>query len=171
MLIFGIGLMCVHKPNASCDKCQTWRMKCEYPGKTNVRAGSGVGAGLPTKGQPVVVIPPPKCESLEVQHQEVMVREQANELAEACLEVDRDMVCAMCDLTCAMGHANVGVLSVAGVGAPGVSVGVGWSGECEEGASKEKGKGKERAVVGDEGEGAGEGWGDRENDGMGEVGC
>src|SRR5258707_5896080 len=51
------------------------------------------------------------------------------------------------------------VLSVAGAGVPGVSVGVGWSGECEEGASKEKGEGKERAVVDDEGEG-GEGGGE-----------
>src|SRR5258708_31451919 len=123
--------MCVRKPNAS----------CEYPGKTNVGAGSGMGAGLPTKGRPVVVIPPPKRESLEVQRQEVAVWERANELAEAHLEVDRDMVCAMRNLTRAMGHANVGVLSVAGAGAPGVSMGVGWSGEREEGASKEKGKG------------------------------
>src|SRR5258708_35815244 len=96
------------------------------------------------------------------------------------------MVCAMCDLTCAMGHANVGVLSVVGVGAPGVSVGVGWLGECEEGTSKEKGKGKERAVADDEGEGAegageGGGWGgsddwtegggERQDDGGDEGGC
>ena len=32
------------------------------------------------------------------------------------------------------------VLSVAGAGVPGVSVGVGWLGECEEGTSKEKGE-------------------------------
>ena len=64
-----------------------------------------------------------------------MVWEWANELTEAHLEVDCNMVCAMHDLTCAMGHMNVGVLLVAGAGAPGVSVGVGWSGECEEGAS------------------------------------
>src|SRR5258706_1624417 len=127
MLIFGIGLMCVHKPNASCDECRARRMKCEYPGKTNVGAGSGMGAGLPTKGQPVIVVPPPKRESLEVRHQEVTVRERANELAEVRLEVDCDMVCAMRDLTCTMGRANVGVLSVAGVGAPGVSMCVGWS--------------------------------------------
>ena len=68
--------------------------------------------------------------------------EQANELAEAHLEVDCDMVCAMHDLTCTMGCANVGVLSV-----------VGWLGEHEEGTSKEKGRGKERAVADDEGEG------------------
>ena len=141
--------MCVCKPNASCDECHTQRTKCEYPGKTNVRVGSGTGAGSLTKGWPIVVIPPPKRESLEVQHQEVVVWEWVNELAEVCLEVDCDMVCTMCDLTHAMGHVNVGVLSVAGVGAPGVSVGVGWSGEREEGTSKEKGKGKERAVVED----------------------
>src|SRR5260221_7108281 len=145
MLIFGVGLVCVCKPNASCDKCRARRTKCEYPGKTNVGAGSGAGAGSPTKGRPIIVIPPPKCESLEVQRQEVVVREQANELAEARLEVDCDMVCTMRDLTCAMGHTNMGVLLVVGAGAPGVSVGVGWSGEHEEGASKEKGKGKERA--------------------------
>src|SRR5260221_13367230 len=135
-MIFGVGLMCVHKPNASCNECRAWRTKCEYPGKTNIRVGSGMGAGSPTKGRRVIVVPPPKCKSLEVWHQEVAVWEQANELAEACLEVDHDMVCAMRDLTCAMGRANMGVLSVVGVGAPGVSVGVGWSGEREEGTSK-----------------------------------
>src|SRR5258707_10585977 len=130
MLIFGIGLMCVCKLNASCNKCCTQRMKCEYPGKTNVGVGSGVGAGLLTKGWPIVVVPPPKHESLEVRHQEVVVQEWANELAEACLEVDHNMVCAMHDLTCTMGRANVGVLSVVGAGVPGVSMGVGWLGEC-----------------------------------------
>src|SRR5258707_14469894 len=143
-----------------------------------------MGAGLLTKGWPIIVVPPPKHESLEVQCQEVAVQEQANELAEARLEVDRNMVCAMRDLTHAMGCANVGVLLVVGAGVPGVSVGVGWSGECEEGASKEKGKGKERAVAEDEGEGAegaGEGWGgsddwtegggDRHDDGSDEDGC
>src|SRR5260221_2228882 len=145
MMIFGIGLMCVQKLNASCDKCRAWRTKCEYPGKTNVGAGSGAGAGSPTKGRPIVVVPPPKRESLEVRRQEVAVQERANELAEARLEVDHDMVCTMRDLTRAMGRANMGVLSVAGAGAPGVSVGVGWSGECEGGASEEKGKGKEGA--------------------------
>src|SRR5260221_10759258 len=107
MLIFGVGLVCVRKLNASCDECRARRTKCEYPGKTNV------GAGSPTKGRPVIVVPPPKHESLEVRHQEVVVWEQVNELTEAHLEVDHDMVCAMCDLTHAMGHANMGVLSVA----------------------------------------------------------
>src|SRR5258708_32448878 len=161
MLIFGIGLVCVCKPNASCDECCAQRTKCEYPGKTNVGVGSGVGAGLPTKGQPVIVIPPPKCESLEVRCQEVAVREQANELAEACLEVDHDMVCAMHDLTCAMGCANMGVLLVAGAGAPRGSGGVGLLGECEEGTFQEKGKGNESAVA--------EGEGGRERGGAGPV--
>src|SRR5258708_5661951 len=184
VLIFDVGLVCVCKPNASCDKCHAQRTKCEYPGKTNIGAGSGMGAGLPTKGQPIIVIPPPKHESLEVRRQEAVVQEWVNELAEVHLEVDHDMVCAMRDLTCTMGRMNMGVLPVAGVGAPGVSMGVGWSGEHEEGTSKEKGKGKERAVVEDEGEGAegaGEGWGglddwtegggDRHDDGGDEDGC
>ena len=64
--MFGIGLVCVRKLNASCDECCAQRTKCEYPGKTNVGVGSGVGAGLPTKGRPVIVVPPPKRESLEV---------------------------------------------------------------------------------------------------------
>ena len=85
----------MHKLNASCNECHTRRMKCEYPGKTNVGVGSGMGAGLLTKGWPIIVVPPPKCESLEVRRQEVMVRERVNELAEVCLEVDCDMVCAM----------------------------------------------------------------------------
>src|SRR5258708_5617459 len=119
--------MCVCKLNALCNKCHAWRMKCKYPGKTNVGVGSGMGAGSLTKGWPIVVIPPPKHESLEV-----VVWEWANELAEAHLEVDCDMVCTMRDLTHTMGRMNVGVLSVAGAGAPGVSMGVGWSGEHEE---------------------------------------
>src|SRR5258708_16902506 len=102
MLIFGIGLVCVCKPNALCDECCTRRMKCKYPGKTNVGAGSGVGAGSLTKGRPVVVVPPPKCESLEVWRQEVAVREQANELTEVRLEVGVDMVCTMRDLNRSM---------------------------------------------------------------------
>src|SRR6266436_966875 len=56
-------------------------------------------------------------------HMRVMeVWEWANELAEVHLEVDRDMVCTMHDLTRAMGRANMGVLSVVGAGAPGVSM-------------------------------------------------
>src|SRR5258708_37118192 len=100
--MFGIGLVCVRKPNAS----------CEYPGKTNIGAGSGTGAGSPTKGWPVIVGPPPKCESLEERHQEVVVQERVNELAEVHLEADRDKGCTMCELTHAMGCVNMGVLSV-----------------------------------------------------------
>src|SRR5260221_8080390 len=115
VLIFGVGLMCVCKLNALCDECCTWRTKCKYPGKTSIRAGSGMGAGLLTKGQPVIVVPPPKCESLEVRCQEVAVWEWANELTEACLEVDCDMVCA-----------NVGVLLVVQVCLGSLWVWVGW---------------------------------------------
>ncbi len=75
MLIFCIGLVCVHKPNALCDECCDQKTKCEYPGKTSVRVGSGMGAGLLTKGQPVIMVPSPKCKSLEVRCQEVMVQE------------------------------------------------------------------------------------------------
>src|SRR5258708_874417 len=150
MLILGIGLICVCKPNALCDKCHDWKTKCEYPGKTSIGVGSGVGVGSPTKGWPVIMVPSPNHESLEVRCQEVAVWEQVNELAEAHLEADCNMVCTMHNLTCTMGCVNVGVLSVTGAGVPGVSVGVGWSGEHEEGTSKEKRKGKERAVVEDE---------------------
>ncbi len=72
VLMVGIGLMCVHKPNASCDACCDWKMKCEYPGKSGVRAGSGAGVSSctgtssPMKGQPVIIVPSPKHESLEV---------------------------------------------------------------------------------------------------------
>ena len=110
MLILGIGLICVCKPNASCDKCHDQKMKCKYPGKTSIRVGSGMGAGSPTKGWPIIVVPSPKHKSLEVQCQEVTVWEQANELAEAHLKVDCNMVCAMCNLTHIMGHTNMGVL-------------------------------------------------------------
>src|SRR5258708_25437268 len=151
MVIVGIGLVCVCKPNASCDKCHDWKTKCEYPGKTSIGVGSGAGEGSPTKGWPIIMVPSPKHKSLEVQCQEVTVQEWVNELTEAHLEVDHDMVCTMHNLTHAMGHVNVGVLSVVGAGAPGVSVGVGWSGEHEEGTSKEKRKEKERAVAEDEG--------------------
>ncbi len=72
ILMVGIGLMCIRKPNASCDACHDQKMKCEYPGKSGIRAGSGAGASSgvgtnsPTKGQPIIVVPSPKCESLEV---------------------------------------------------------------------------------------------------------
>src|SRR5258708_3096918 len=185
MLILGIGLVCVHKPNALCDECHDWKMKCKYPGKTSIGVGSGTGVGSPTKGQPVVMVPSPKCKSLEVQCQEVVVGEWVNELAEACLKVDCDMVCTMHDLAHAMGCTNVGVLSVAGAGAPGGAWGVGWSAKHEEGGSKGKGKGKERGGVEDEGVGEGRGWGgygggsdgwtegrgDRHDDGGDEDGC
>src|SRR5258708_3819815 len=98
------------------------------------------------KSQPIVVIPSPKHESLEVQHQEITVQEWANDLTEACLKVDHDVVHTMHDLTNAMGHASVGGLAGSGTGgwAAGVSMGVGWSGECEGGASKGKGRGRSK---------------------------
>ena len=92
------------------------------------------------------------------------MQEWVNDLAEVHLDVDCNMVCTMHNLTHAMSCTNVGVLSVAGARVPGVSMGVGWLGEHEEGTSKEKGKGKERAVVDDEeggdveGVGGGGGW-------------
>src|SRR5258708_34551216 len=88
ILMVGIGLMCIHKPNAS----------CEYPGKSGIGAGSGMGASSgmgmisPMKGQPVIVIPSPKCKSLEVRHQEIAVREWASEIAEANLTAERNIV-------------------------------------------------------------------------------
>src|SRR5258708_31832207 len=60
------------------------------------------------------------------------------------------------------------VLSVAGAGVAGGSVGVGWSGEGGEGASKEKGEGEERGVADDEGGGGGGGGGGRGWGGCGE---
>ena len=124
--------MCVHKPNAS----------SKYPGKTSAGVGAGVGVSLLTKVQPFIEVPTPKYESLEVRCQEAMVQECMNDLAEACLEVDHDMVCAMCNLTHAMSCANVGVLLVAGMqAAAGVSVGMGPLGEHEGGTSKGEGEG------------------------------
>src|SRR5258708_37468635 len=101
--------MCVHKPNALCNECRTQRTKCEYPGKTNVGAGSGAGASLPTKGWPVVVVPPPKCKRLEGRHQEVAVQEQVNEVGEGWLE-------GGCGMGRTMGPMNVGGLLVARAG-------------------------------------------------------
>src|SRR5258708_18160390 len=148
ILMVGVGLMCIHKPNALCDACRDQKMKCEYPGKSGIGVGSGAGASSgtgmssPTKGQPIVIVPSPKHESLEVQHQEIAVWEQVNELAEAHLDMDCDMVYAMCDLADAMDRMSVGgsAGSSAGGWTAGVSVGVGWSGGSDRGVSKGKGK-------------------------------
>src|SRR5258707_9365812 len=108
ILMVGIGLMCIRKPNTSCDACHDWKTKCEYPGKSGVGVGSGTGVSSgtgtssPTKGQPVVIVPSPKRESLEVRCQEIVVWEQVNKLAEVHLDVDHDMVYAMHDLADAM---------------------------------------------------------------------
>src|SRR5258705_12022208 len=114
ILMVGIGLMCVHKPNASCDACHDWKTKCEYPGKSGIGVGSGMGvsSGMgtssPTKGQPVIIVPSHKHESLEVRCQEIVVQEWANELAEVHLNVDRNMVHVMHDLADAMDCMSVG---------------------------------------------------------------
>src|SRR5258708_9253037 len=173
ILMVGIGLMCVCKPNALCDACHDQKTKCEYPGKSGVRAGSGAGVSSgtgmssPMKGRPVVIIPSPKLESLEVQHQEIAVWEWVNELTEACLNMHHNMVHAMHDFADTMDCASVGGsagLSAGGQMA-GVSVGMGWLGRSDRGISKGKGKEKEWSEVeGDAGNmttlGDGKNWGD-----------
>ena len=100
--------------------------------------------------QPVVIIPQPWCESLEVCHQGIAMWEWANELTEAWLKVDCDMVHAMCKLANAMSHVCVG--GPVGLANSGQAVedseGVGWLGE---GRGASKGKGKGQAVEGGEG--------------------
>ncbi len=100
------------------------------------------------------------------------MQEWANQLAEAHLEVDHDMVHAMHDLTDAMDHVSMGDSAGSSTGgwAAGVSVGVGWSGGSEWGISKGKGKGKEWSEAeGDAGDmmmpGDGKGWGDDDGGG------
>ncbi len=56
ILMVGVGLVCIHKLNASCNACHDQKMKCEYPGKSGIRMGSGTGVGSPMKGQPIIVI-------------------------------------------------------------------------------------------------------------------
>ena len=148
ILMVGIGLMCIRKPNTSCDACHDQKMKCEYPGKSGIGVGSGAGVSSgtgmssPMKGQPVVVIPSPKHESLEVQCQEIAVWEQVNELTEAHLNVDRDMVYVMHNLADTMDCMSMGgsAGSSAGGRMAGVSVGVGWLGRSDRGISKGKEK-------------------------------
>src|SRR5258708_30468892 len=97
VLMVGIGLMCIHKPNASCDACRDQKMKCEYPGKSGIGVGSGAGvssgAGMssPMKGQPVIIVPSPKCERLEGQCQQFWGWEWGNRLPEGCLHVSEKM--------------------------------------------------------------------------------
>src|SRR5258708_10736098 len=144
-------------------------MKCEWPSKS---AKPSTSASLPTRDQPIVLVPAPKWESLEVHHQEITVQEQANELTEARLKVDHEMVIAMQNLTDAMGCLGVGSSTCSGMG--GCSVGVDWPGEREETGALDKGKG--RAVEeGDIADGDrmddGGGWdmGECEREGEGEV--
>ena len=75
-------------------------MKCEWPGKS---AKPSTSVSLPTRDQPVVLVPAPKWESLEVHCQEITVCEQVNKLTEVHLEVDHKMVATMQNLTDAMG--------------------------------------------------------------------
>src|SRR5258708_20226936 len=166
ILMAGIGLMCICKLNASCDACCDWKMKWEYPGKSGIRARSGTGASSPMKGQPVIIIPSPKHESLEAQHQEIAVQEWANELTEAHLDMDHDMVHMMHNLTDAMDHMSMGGLAGLSTGGQvaGVSMGVCWLGGSDRGISKGKGKEKEWSEEGDAGNmmmpGDSKGWGD-----------
>src|SRR5258708_5986018 len=151
-------------------------MKCKWPGKS---AKPSTSTSSPTRDRPVVLVPTPKQESLEVCHQEIMVWEQANELAEVRLKVDHKMVTAMWNLTDAMGCSGVGSLTCSGVG--GISVGVDWPGEREGAGTLDKGKGQVVEKEGDiadgdrtddggrwdvgEGEGEGEGVGEDDGDG------
>src|SRR5258706_14451570 len=101
--------------------CKT---KCEWPSKS---AKPSTSASSPTRDQPIVLVPAPKWESLEVHHQEITVWEWANELTEGCLEVDHEMVATMWNLTDTMGRSGMGSSTCSGMG--GVSVGVDWPGE------------------------------------------
>ncbi len=73
--------------------------------------------------------------------------EQANELTEVHLDMDCNMVHAMCDLTDAMDHVSVGGSAGLSTGGwvAGVSMGVGWLGGSDRGISKGKGKEKEQS--------------------------
>ena len=133
----GIGIVCVRKPDQACDLCCACKMKCEWPSKS---AKPSTSMSLPTRDWPIVLVPAPKWESLEVCCQEITVQEWVNELAEAHLEVDHKMVIAMQNLTDAMGCLGVGSLTCSGTG--GVSVGMDWPGECEGTSALDKGKGR-----------------------------
>src|SRR5258708_32882656 len=87
-------------------------MKCEWPGKS---AKPSTSMSLPTRDWPVVLVPAPKWESLEVRRQEITVQEWANELAEACLEVNCKMFIAMQNLMDAMGCSGMGSSTCSGM--------------------------------------------------------
>src|SRR5258707_92794 len=112
-------------------------MKCEWPGKS---AKPSTSMSSPTRDQPVVLVPAPKWESLEVHCQEIAVWERVNKLAEACLEVNHEMVITMRNLTDAMGCLGMGSSTCSGTG--GVSVGMDWPGEHEGTGALDKGKGR-----------------------------
>src|SRR5258708_27210324 len=111
-------------------------MKCEWPSKS---AKPSTSVSLPTRDQPIVLVPTPKQESLEVRHQEITVQEQVNELAEVHLKVDHEMVTTMWNLMDAMGCLGMGSSTCSGMG--GISVGVDWPGEHEGAGTLDKGKG------------------------------
>src|SRR5258708_12446713 len=106
------------------------KMKCEWPGKS---AKPSTSTSLPTRDRPIVLVPTPKRESLEVCHQEIAVWEWANELTEGCLEVNHEMVITMWNLMDAMGH-----LTSSGTG--GVSVAMDWPGDPQVTPTLAKGK-------------------------------
>src|SRR5258708_8640420 len=80
-------------------------MKWEWPGKS---AKASPSVSSPPRDQPVVLVPAPKQESLEVNCEEIAVWEQVNELAEVCLKVNCKMVITMQNLMDAMGCLGVG---------------------------------------------------------------
>src|SRR5258708_30551458 len=102
------------------------KTKCEWPSKS---AKPSTSMSSPTRDWPIVLVPTPKWESLEVRCQEIAVWEWANELAEVHLEVNCKMVVTMQNLTDTMGHLSVGSSTCSGMG--GVSVGMDWPGEHE----------------------------------------
>src|SRR5258708_6380562 len=80
-------------------------MKCEWPGKS---AKPSTSASSPTRDWPVVLVPAPKWESLEVCRQEIAVGEWVNKLVGAHLGVVCDRVIARWNLRDAMGHGGGG---------------------------------------------------------------
>ena len=91
--------MCIHKPDQACNLCHVRKTKCEWPSKS---AKPSTSASSPTRDRPVVLVPTPKWESLEVR-----------------LEVDCEMVVAMQNLMDAMGHLGMGSSTCSGMGGEG----------------------------------------------------
>ena len=126
-------------------------MKCKWPGKS---AKPSTSMSSPTRDQPIVLVPTPKQESLEV-----------------CLEVDHEMVITMQNLMDTMGCLSMGSLTCSGMG--GVSVGVDWPGEREGTDALDKGKGwavEEGDIADGDRTDDGSGWDTGEGEGEGERG-